>query len=154
MKPSSGETGRTARNPWPGPWATPRIAVGGIAHETNTFSSVPTTLDDVVHRSYLVGEDLVLTALLTIGDVAVVVTERRLPTVGPARFRSGGIDPTSCRIVALKSSVHFRAAFAPLSAAVIEVETPGLSGSHLAAFRYRRVRRPIAPLDPSVRDLD
>ena len=39
--------------------AAPRIAVGGIAHETNTFSPVPTTLADFRSRSYLLGEALI-----------------------------------------------------------------------------------------------
>jgi microcystin degradation protein MlrC len=56
--------------------------------------------------------------------------------------------------LAVKSSVHFRAGFEPLAAAIIEVETPGPSPSDLATLPYRRVRRPIAPLDPLVRYLD
>jgi microcystin degradation protein MlrC len=58
------------------------------------------------------------------------------------------------RLLALKSSVHFRAAFAGLASAVIEVGGPGLSGPDLASFPYRYVRRPILPLDREVRYLD
>jgi microcystin degradation protein MlrC len=68
--------------------------------------------------------------------------------------RAVGIEPRRRRVIAVKSSVHFRAAFEPLAAAVLEVETPGLSGSDLAALPYRRVRRPIVPLDRRVRYLD
>lgn len=94
------------------------------------------------------------TARLSVGGVEVVVCERRVPVIDPELFRSVGIEPASCRLLALKSSVHFRAAFEPLAAAVIEVETPGLSGSDLTPFPYRRVRRPIFPLDAAVRYLD
>ena len=33
-----------------------RVAVGGVAHETNTFSPAPTTLEDFRRRSYLAGD--------------------------------------------------------------------------------------------------
>ena len=90
------------------------------------------------------------TALLSVGGVDVVVCERRAPAIDPELFRSVGVEPTARRVLAVKSSVHFRAAFEPLAAAVIEVETSGLSSSNLAAFPYHRVRRPIYPLDDAV----
>ncbi|MGF1576804.1 MAG: M81 family metallopeptidase [Cyanophyceae cyanobacterium] len=37
-----------------------RIAIGGIAHETNTFSIVPTTLDDFQQRNYAVDKALLI----------------------------------------------------------------------------------------------
>jgi len=86
-------------------------------------------------------------AVLARDGVEVVVCERRVQVLDPALFRAVGIEPSARRILAVKSSVHFRAAFEPLAAAVIEVETPGLSGSDLAALPYRRLRRPIFPLD-------
>ena len=94
------------------------------------------------------------TAVLRIDGVEVVVCERRQPTLDPELFRSVGIEPTARRMLAVKSSVHFRAAFGPLAVEIIEVETPGLSPSELAALPYRRVRRPIFPLDREVRYLD
>lgn len=209
MQTSAVALSRPGRSLWPGPWAAPRIAVGGIAHETNTLSPVPTTLDDFLGRSYLSGEDLVhpnrgtrnvlggaiaddRAALLpptlfaspmpsggvepTAWDVLRTRLLDRLrarqrgprspdgvllvrhgamvAAVDPALFRLVGIEPTACRIAAVTSSVHFRAAFAPLAAAIGEVEMPGLSSSDPSTFPSRHVRRPIAPLDPLVRSLD
>ena len=37
---------------------------------------------------------------------------------------------------------------------IVEVDAGGLSSSELAAFPYRRIRRPIAPLDAGVWSLD
>ena len=39
-----------------------RIAIGGIAHETSTFATVPTTLDDFIQRGYYADDEL-LTAM-------------------------------------------------------------------------------------------
>jgi microcystin degradation protein MlrC len=47
----------------------------------------------------------------------------------------------------VKSSIHYRAAFEPMARAILEVDAPGLSSSHLERFAFTRVRRPIFPLD-------
>jgi microcystin degradation protein MlrC len=94
------------------------------------------------------------TAVLAAGGVEVVVCERRVQALEPELLRAVGIEPRRRRLLAVKSSVHFRAAFAAFAATVLEVGGPGLSGSDVAAFPYRRVRRPIVPLDREVRYLD
>lgn len=88
------------------------------------------------------------TALLDIDGVRAIFCERITQTLDPAVFRSHGIDPAACRVLGIKSSVHFRAAFAPLVATIIEADCGGWSSADLASFPYRRVARPIVPLDP------
>jgi microcystin degradation protein MlrC len=67
---------------------------------------------------------------------------------GPcARLIVGGIDVTRRKIVALKSSDHFRAAFRPLAAAIIGCNTPGIVSADLTTLPYKRLKRPIWPLD-------
>jgi microcystin degradation protein MlrC len=63
-------------------------------------------------------------------------------------IRFVGIDPTAEKVVVVKSTIHYRAAFEPIAKEIIEVDAPGLSSSNLARFRFARVRRPIFPLDP------
>jgi microcystin degradation protein MlrC len=94
------------------------------------------------------------TATLDVDGVEIVVCERPVQAFDPGLFLAAGIDPAARRIVAVKSAVHFRAAFAPLAGAIVEVEAGGLSSSDLTAFPYRRIRRPIAPLDDGVWSLD
>jgi microcystin degradation protein MlrC len=43
--------------------------------------------------------------------------------------------------VGLKSAVHFRAAFAPLAAAILPVDAPGLSTTRTETFARRRQAR-------------
>lgn len=88
------------------------------------------------------------TALLELDGVKVIVTEQRVQALDLSLFRSIGIEPTMARVIAVKSSVHFRAAFAPIAGAIIDVDTPGISSPHLAHFTFRHVRRPVWPLDP------
>jgi len=82
------------------------------------------------------------------GRVRVLVHEYRFQVVDPEMFRCVGIEPTAERIVVLKSSVHFRAAFEPIAAQVIEVDGPGLVPQDVASLPWRHVPRPIFPLDP------
>jgi microcystin degradation protein MlrC len=80
--------------------------------------------------------------------VEVIVCERRVQPLDAAVFRSQGIEPLERKILVVKSSVHFRGSFTPLASRIIEVDTPGLTGVDLTRFLYRRLPRPIWPLDP------
>jgi microcystin degradation protein MlrC len=79
-------------------------------------------------------------ALLTIGDVAVAVTSQRMQALDQAPFRQLGVEPSAQKILALKSTCHFRAEFEPLAERVIVVIAPGGYLADPAAYRYRRLR--------------
>jgi microcystin degradation protein MlrC len=87
------------------------------------------------------------TAVLQSGGVKVILISHRWQTLDPEMIRLVGIDPTQERIVVVKSTIHYRAAFEPLAARIIEVDAPGLSSSNLDRFAFAHVRRPIFPLD-------
>jgi microcystin degradation protein MlrC len=88
------------------------------------------------------------TAVLDANDVKVILISYRWQTLDPEMIRFVGIDPLREKILVVKSTIHYRAAFEPIAKEIIEVDAPGLSSSNLARFPYRRVRRPIFPLDP------
>lgn len=92
--------------------------------------------------------DLGKMARLQIGGVDVLVSSVRAQTLDAEVFLLHGIDVKRYKIVALKSSQHFRAGFEPLAARIITADTPGLTTSNLKVFDYRRLPRPIWPLDP------
>jgi len=87
-------------------------------------------------------------ARLRVGGVDVVVGSRRGQTFDAGPFLLHGIDVTRARVVALKSSHHFRAAFEPLARAIITADPPGLTTLRVESFERRRTRRPVWPLDP------
>jgi microcystin degradation protein MlrC len=90
------------------------------------------------------------TAVLDVNDVKVILISYRWQTLDPEMIRFVGIDPLLEKILVVKSTIHYRAAFEPIAKEIIEVDAPGLSSSNLARFEYRRVRRPIFPLDPDL----
>lgn len=87
------------------------------------------------------------TALLRVGGVRVAVTSIRSQPLDLGMVEALGIDPRSVGVYVLKSSVHFRGAFTPIAADILEVDTPGVSNPDYTRFAYRRVLRPIFPLD-------
>lgn len=86
-------------------------------------------------------------ARLIVGNVDVLVASIRSQTLDAEVFLLHGIDVRRSRIVALKSTQHFRAGFAHLAGAIIRCDPPGITTSNLAQLPFRRVNRPIWPLD-------
>jgi microcystin degradation protein MlrC len=81
--------------------------------------------------------------------VEVLVTTRAETPIDLNVFRCHGIEPTRHRVLGLKGKGHFRAAFEPIARRVVLVEGPGITGADLSRLSFRKVRRPIWPLDPA-----
>lgn len=90
------------------------------------------------------------TAVLDVDDVKVILMSYRWQTLDPEMIRFVGLDPLAHKILVVKSTIHYRAAFGPIAKEIIEVDAPGLSSSNLSRFEFKRIRRPIFPLDPEV----
>jgi microcystin degradation protein MlrC len=88
------------------------------------------------------------TAVLDVNDLKIILISLRWQTLDPEMIRFVGIDPLAEKIIVVKSTIHYRAAFEPIAHEIVEVDAPGLSSSNLARFEFRHVRRPIFPLDP------
>ncbi len=86
-------------------------------------------------------------ALVQTGGVEVVLISRRSQAMGTDLFSQLGCDPAQRRIVVVKSSQHFRAAFAPLAVQVGYVSAPGSVASDLRLLDYRHIQRPKWPID-------
>jgi microcystin degradation protein MlrC len=84
--------------------------------------------------------DLGPTALIGIGGVAVIVTSRKMQAYDQALFRHVGIEPSEQRILALKSSVHFRADFQPIASAVLVAAAPGPVVADPATLPFMHLR--------------
>jgi microcystin degradation protein MlrC len=79
-------------------------------------------------------------ALLQTGGVQVVVASRKTQAADQEMFRCLGVEPADRPIVALKSSVHFRAHFQPIAGAVIVVAAPGPNPVDHLKLTYKRLR--------------
>lgn len=90
------------------------------------------------------------TAVFVVGEVEIVLTERRVQPYDTQPLRSVGIEPTEKLLIGLKSAVHFRAAYGPLAREIFEVDTPGIHNPDVTKYDYRRIRRPMWPFDEAV----
>jgi microcystin degradation protein MlrC len=88
------------------------------------------------------------TVVLVANGVEVVVTERRIQPYDASLLRSVGIEPAQRRLIALKSAVHFRGSYQGFADRIFDADTPGVHRPDFSCYEYRRVRRPIYPLDP------
>ncbi|MBX9699529.1 MAG: MlrC C-terminal domain-containing protein, partial [Acetobacteraceae bacterium] len=85
--------------------------------------------------------DLGPTALIRIApDVRVILGSRKMQALDRALFAHVGLDAAAQRILALKSSVHFRADFGPIAERVIVVAAPGPVVADPSQLPFRRLR--------------
>ena len=80
------------------------------------------------------------TALLRRRGVRVIVSERRLQAGDTAILHHVGLVPERMRLIALKSTVHFRADFRRLADAIIVAVAPGLHLADNSRYAYKRLR--------------
>ena len=83
------------------------------------------------------------TALVDISGVRVIVASRKMQALDQAIIRHVGIEPAECSIIALKSSVHFRADFAPVAEQIIVVVAPGPVVADPSMLNFRHVRAEV-----------
>jgi microcystin degradation protein MlrC len=84
-------------------------------------------------------------ALLTDEEsgVSAVLACRRIQAVDQEMFRHVGVEPSAVPILALKSTVHFRAHFQPIAHTVLCVQSPGAHVTDPAELPYRNLRKGI-----------
>ena len=86
-------------------------------------------------------------ALVETAGVKVVLASIRTQAFGTDLFTGLGVELAQERIVVVKSSQHFHAAYAPIASKVVYVDAPGSVSARLDALPYRRIRRPKWPID-------
>ncbi|GLQ07378.1 M81 family metallopeptidase [Sneathiella chinensis] len=89
-----------------------------------------------------------LCALLERGGVQIAVSSKTIQTGDQSMFRHLGVDPTGKKIIALKSSVHFRADFEPIAHSVLVALAPGPVLLDPGQIPYRNIR-PDVRLSPN-----
>jgi microcystin degradation protein MlrC len=85
---------------------------------------------------------------IRVGGIEVSLLSTRSQAIGLEVFTSVGIDIASKRIVCLKSTNHFHAAYAPIARAVLYTDGHGPSPLDIGKLPYKNVARPLWPLDP------
>lgn len=106
--------------------------------------------DKQSHLASMAGDnfDMGPCAVVRHEGILILLTSRKTPPFDLGQWRSQGIDPAELSVIVVKAAVAHRRAYDAIAARMIWVDTPGPCSSNLSALPYRRVRRPVYPLDP------
>lgn len=88
-----------------------------------------------------------LTVCLRYKNIDIIISSVQNQTYDDRPFAVGGVDLTQKKLVALKSSQHFKAFYQDKALDIIEVNTNGVSSNDLSTFQYNRIQRPMYPID-------
>jgi microcystin degradation protein MlrC len=91
--------------------------------------------------------DMGPTVVLDTGPVEIVLISRHIEPSDLNCLLSLGIDPSQKRFVMLKSRVHWRAGLGTMAKAVVDCAGVGVCTSDYGQLQFKKVRRPIYPLD-------
>jgi microcystin degradation protein MlrC len=92
--------------------------------------------------------DLRRTALLQVGSIFIALLDHRSFAINhPVLYTHLGLDMADAKMVIVKTASNFQF-FSRWRNGLIRVDSPGTTQSDLTAFQWRRLPRPIYPLDP------
>ncbi len=102
-------------------------------------------LDDYNHQPLI---DMGQTAVFDVGPVTLLVSELRGVSGNvPGAYRAFGVEPAEYKMAVLKTASNFQY-FASLTSQVLRADTRGPGQSDIKTLPWRRIPRPIYPLDP------
>lgn len=112
---------------------TVRTVGGGMIHITDS------------HQNEV---DLGQAVIFDVGPITMMITELRgLAGNLPQLYEAMGVDPRDYKIAVLKTASNFQY-FAPITSRVIRADTRGPGQSDVFTLPWKRVPRPMYPLDP------
>jgi microcystin degradation protein MlrC len=114
------------QEPLPGPWRVMALSDGHFKGTSPMLRSAETNMGP--------------TALLAQNGVEVLAATIRQQPIHREAFTHLGVDLGSRRIIALKSSAHFRAGFQEIAEEVIVSLAPGVNLEDPAGFRFTKIR--------------
>lgn len=94
--------------------------------------------------------DMGRSAVLTHGNVHIVVTSRSGPHFAPQLFQAARLDPFAASVLVAKSPCGFRAAYADRAKQIFVVRAPGCAPSDFWKLPFTRIPRPLWPWDDAL----
>lgn len=91
--------------------------------------------------------DMGRSAVLTHGNVHIIVTSRSGPHFAPQVFQAAGLDPFAASVLIAKSPCGFRAAYAERAKQIFVARAPGCAPSDFWKLPFTRIPRPLWPWD-------
>lgn len=86
-------------------------------------------------------------AVVKHGGVTILLTSNRTPPFDLGQWRSQGLDPSKFSVIGVKAAVAHRRAYDAIATRMIWADTPGPCSSNLKSLPFKKIKRPIFPLD-------
>ena len=87
-------------------------------------------------------------AVVRHGGLTILLTSKKMAPFDLAQWRSQGIEPRDLKIIGVKAAVGHRAAYGKIASDSFTVSSSGPCAGDLTRLPYKRIRRPVYPLDP------
>ena len=94
------------------------------------------------------------TVCLKVGNVEIAVGSFRTQTFDEGPFVTAGITWKNKRLLALKSSQHFKGWWASQVPAIIPCDAPGVGSADLTTFHFQRANTGYYPLQDATWEMD
>ncbi len=91
--------------------------------------------------------DLKKSAVIVIDGITVIVSCIPTQAYDTEIFHSHGLTMFDFEILVVKSSVHYRAAFAPIASKLVAVKCPGAVELDASRLAYKKKKIPLYPID-------
>lgn len=89
-------------------------------------------------------------AVVRHAGLTLLITSIKTPPFDLGQWRSQGLEPTQFSFIGVKAAVAHRRAYDSIATRMLWVDTPGPCSSRLSSLPFRRLRRPVWPLDEMI----
>ena len=87
------------------------------------------------------------TVVLKVGSIYLLISDKRLPAgIHPDIYRHFGLEPAEAKIIVMKTGSNFQF-YKSIIKNLIRVDCPGFAQADLKKFDWKKIPRPIFPLD-------
>jgi microcystin degradation protein MlrC len=128
-----------------------RLDLGPVTLEVELVSRSDGSFDleDIKSQMVVLGRTIQMgpSAVVRHRGLTILLTSRRVAPMDLGQWRSQGIDPEKLSAIGIKAAVGHRRAYDPIASASFTVMTRGPCTSDLTRLSYRKIRRPVFPLD-------
>jgi microcystin degradation protein MlrC len=128
-----------------------RLDLGAVGMEVELLSRSDGrfALEDLKSQIVVLGKTIEMgpSAVVRHQGLTILLISRRVAPMDLGQWRSQGIDPEKLTAIGIKAAVGHRRSYDPIASASFTVSTRGPCTSDLTRLPYRRIRRPVFPLD-------
>jgi len=79
--------------------------------------------------------------------LTILLTSKKMAPFDLAQWRSQGVEPRDLKIIGVKAAVGHRAAYGKIASGSFTISSSGPCTGDLTRLPYKRIRRPVYPLD-------